>query len=348
MNRKTPPARPFPPLLAPLLAPLLVLTALVAPAPALAPASTPDGQKYDVKLDLKEGQAWDFDLRNESDVKQQYAANGQQQVVESGNASVRKGTVRVLAVKDGVPTALKVTFDKACATAARKNGQNVSTPFPLAGKTVTVRADASGAVTHDAGGLGAGDADAATELEKLLEADRSVYPPHPVAVGDEWDADTRGIARRFQLGADDHAAVKCKLLRIGSVGGRKTADVSSAGTVRKGGRGNGMTLHIGGVTQIDLATGQPLQTDVIWKITTRETAQANGPEGPVPMQVSGDWKVQTHQTISPVRETGEGTTAPADAGKPPTAPGTPDAPGAPHGSATPDAGGGTTARSGAK
>lgn len=301
---------------------ILALTAILASRPSRAPAADEAGtpgagppatapagaQKYELKFDLKPGQRWDFELRNQSEMKQQVTTNGQPQTVETASNTLRKGTLEVLSVKDGTATAVKVTFDKASITEGHSNGQNVSAPFPLAGKTVTLRKDEAGKVTHDGG-----DLDAATtgEVENLMEADKSTFPPHPVAVGDEWDADTRKMAQQFQLGLNDQVSVKCKLLRIGTAGGRKTADISIAGTVRKAAQGIDMNVTLGGVTQIDLATGEPVRSDVVGKITTKGTIQANGPSGPVPVQISGDGKVEVHQTVTLA---GEGAAGAAGAG----------------------------------
>ena len=52
----------------------------------------------------------------------------------------------------------------------------------------------------------------------MLDPDTSLYPPHAVAVGDEWQANTAALAQQFQLGQGDQISIQCKLVAIGKVG----------------------------------------------------------------------------------------------------------------------------------
>jgi hypothetical protein len=264
-------------------------------------AADADTAKHEVKLNAHEGDRWDFNLTEKTSRKTDVTVGGQQQhPVEQLASSRRKGTEEVLAVKDGQPTAVKVTFDKESTSSVN----NVEQPFPLAGKTITIRRGADGKVTSDAGDL---DASTAQEVARALDPDTSLYPPHPVAVGDEWPADNVALAREFQLGQGDQIALKCKLLAIGKAAGRPTADIFAAGTVVKNEQGIITHIDLSGVTQIDLATGQTLQSDLMGKIAIKGSRDVPGPTGqPVTVQATGDGTLEVHQTVHPADEVAAG------------------------------------------
>jgi hypothetical protein len=263
-------------------------------------AADADTAKHEVKLNAHVGDRWDFNITQKTSRKTDLTAAGQQRTLEQAVSSRRKGTEEVLAVKDGRPTAVKVTFDKDSTTSVN----NVEQPFPLAGKTVTVRQDEVGKVTNDAGEL---DASTAQEVGRALEPDTSLFPPHPVSGGDEWPADNAALGKEFQLGQGDQVSLKCKLLAIGKVGGRPTADIFAAGTVVKNEQGIITHIDLSGVTQVDLATGETLQSDLMGKIAikgSRDIPEASGQ--PVTLQAVGDGTIEVHQTVHPAEELAAG------------------------------------------
>jgi hypothetical protein len=248
--------------------------------------------QYDLKLKVDVDQQWSFQQTSTMSMTVQVGNGGGQQVQQSADQK-RTGTVTVLAVQDGAATALKVAFGPDCGQSGKQNGQQQDQPFPLAGKTVQIKKDDLGIVQIDGA---ATDPATTNELSNMLTPDRSLYPPHPVSVGDEWTGDSTGLAKQMGLGPNDSVAVKCKLARIGSVDGRPTADVTVnvVGTKTENGVTTKMTLD--GTAQADLATGQTLQADLGG--TMAISGQADTPQGQQP--VSGDGKLELHQSVRPV------------------------------------------------
>lgn len=256
-------------------------------------------QTYTLKIRVSPGERWAFDVNTSIKQKGQVTANGQPaQQIDQTIASRRKGTVEILAAAEGKPTAMRVTFDPESANTGTVNGQPLPA-FALAGKTVTLRRAESGSITNDLPQQP--DEQALAELDRMMEPDTSVYPDHPVAVNDEWSADTAAMARQFQLGGDDKVEMKCKLLAIKDLDGRQLADVSLAGQIVKHEQGSIITTTtLNGVTRIDLQTGQVLAGDIAGKTSTRGTNNENGPNGQTAIAVTADGTIEIHQIVKPL------------------------------------------------
>ena len=260
-------------------------------------AADADTAKHEVKLNAHEGDRWDFDMTRKTDL-----TVAGQHTVEQANSSRRKGTEQVLEVKDGRPIAVRITYDKESTTT--NPGQPAEQPFPLAGKAITVRRDEAGKVTSDAGPL---DAGTAQEVMRFVDPDTSLYPAHAVSVGEEWPGDNAALAKEFQLRQGDQISLKCKLQGIGKVDGRPTADIFSAGSVVKNEQGIITHIDLSGVTQVDLATGKTLQSDIMEKIGIKGSRDGPNPDGaPVTVQASGTLEV--HQTVRPANTLAAGHT----------------------------------------
>lgn len=279
---------------------IVLICAAVMPVALLgldARAADADTSKHEIKLNAHEGDRWDFDMTQKKSTKMDVTIAGQPRTVTQALSTRRKGTLEVLAVKDGEPTKVKVTFDKDSTTSTNNNGKASDGPFPLAGKTITVTRDNDGKVTTDAEGI---DANTAQEVTGILDADTSIFPPHPVKVGEEWPADDAVLARQLHLGKGDNVSLKCKLLAIGKVAGRATADIFAAGSVTKHEQGIVFRTDLSGITQVDLATGQTLQSDLIGKIAVKGSGDVLGPDGQtVAMQAVGEGTLEEHQTVHP-------------------------------------------------
>ncbi len=262
----------------------------VAALAIAAAAARADGP-YDLKLHLLPDQQWTFDQTSHMNMQVGVGPPGGQQMQQAADQK-RAGTVTILAAQDGVPSAIQVAFAPDCGQTATQNNQPQTVPFALAGKTVRIRKGDLGIVQIDGA---ATDPATTNELQKMLTPDRSLFPPHPVNVGDEWAGDAAGMAKEMGLGPDDSVVVKCKLVRIDAVAGRPTADVSVdvVGTKTENGVATKMTLT--GTAQADLATGQTLQADITGTLDI--SGQTNTPNGPQPVQ--GDGKLETHQTVRP-------------------------------------------------
>ena len=267
----------------------VVFTAALMSAAVASVARGQSPRAVDFKLRLAVDQQWAFEQTNTTSL---HVSSGGQQFTQAADQR-RGGTITVLAVKDGQPTSLKITYSPDTSSTATMNGQPQPPPTPLAGKTVRVSRDELGIIQID--GL---EADPATtnELSQLVTPDRSLFPNHPVAVGDEWDGDADAMAKQMQFGPNDTVTVHCKLDRIGTAAGRPTADLAVTITGAKTQDGIVTKLTTAGTVQLDLATCQPLKADLSGKLELN--GQANGPNGPMP--VSGDGKIELHQTYRPV------------------------------------------------
>ena len=144
------------------------------------------------------------------------------------------------------------------------------------------------------------------ELNQMLAPDLSMYPRQPVALNEEWNGDTAALAKQFQLGADDKVSLKCKLLAVKEDNGRQVADISLVGQVLKHEQGFvEIRTTLGGVSRIDLQTGQTLTGDVLGKIISRGSQQVAGPDGnPVNVSVNAEGEVQVHQRVKMLNDRG--------------------------------------------
>jgi hypothetical protein len=159
------------------------------------------GDNYDLKLRLRQGQSWSFEQTLEGQQESRMSAAGQQPMEgETTMRSVRKGTITVLAVNSGVPTALRVAFDPACTTKMNQMGNERTMDYPFAGITVTLTRSADGQVTTEFDPQPTTEADPMTrrELETYLGKNQG-RPTKPVAVGEQWQPDFKQIKQMYQL-----------------------------------------------------------------------------------------------------------------------------------------------------
>lgn len=278
---------------------MVVLTLLLSARHPSA-AAAEQQQAYTLKLQTAPGERWSFDVSTAIKQKGEVTANGQPaQAIDQSANQRRKGTLEVLAVADGKPTAIKVTFDAQSANTGTLGGQ-AAPAFALAGKTITLRREGAN-ITNDLPEQP--DEQTRAELDRLLDPDTSVYPTRPVAVNEEWDADAGSLGRQFQLGNDDKVSMKCKLLAVKDIGGgRQVADVSLAGEVVKHDQGFvETTTTLNGVTRIDVASGQVLNADILGKMSSRGNRTANDASGKqVAIAVNADGTLEMHQQVRPL------------------------------------------------
>ncbi|HSU68080.1 MAG TPA: hypothetical protein VLJ39_14480 [Tepidisphaeraceae bacterium] len=262
------------------------------------------------KLQVNPGEKWSFDLTTSVKQKGRVNANGQlAQPIDQSLSQHRKGTVEVLAVENGKPLALRVTYDAESGNSGNAGPQQAP-PFALAGKTVTIRKGEGGNVSNDLPDQP--DPQTLAELNHMLDPDTTVYPDHPVAVDDEWQGDTANVAKQFQLGADDRVSIKCKLLAIKSQDGRPVADVSIVANIVKHDEGFiETTTTLGGVSRVDLKSGQTLTADLIGKMSSHGSKQVQAPNGqPVALDVQGDGTLEVHQRVNQLEAGQAGATPP--------------------------------------
>ncbi|HEX8911156.1 MAG TPA: hypothetical protein VF796_02270, partial [Humisphaera sp.] len=195
-------------------------------------------------------------------------AGGQQQAMTI--QARRESTMTVKESAGGQPTVVEVVYGPNNVTTQSAGGQKQEQPFPLSGKTVTVKRGADGRVTHDAGQL---PPQVEQELTKAFDWDGGLYPRQPVAVGDEWAPDPAKLMAAMPVGAGAKADIKCKLAKVGEIRGRATYDVVVAGKVTAEQNGGKVELTIGGVVQIDRQTGAPAQQDLIMTVAGGDANQ---------------------------------------------------------------------------
>ncbi|QOV91555.1 hypothetical protein [Humisphaera borealis] len=270
--------------------------------------------KYTIGLNVQPGQSWTFDNALDSTMNIKTSAQGQVNNVDNGMAQKRVGTITVRDAVNGRPSAITVAFGKECSSSIKANGQEQSPPFPLAGQTVTLKMGADGTFSHDfKGNL---DPAVEAELKQMVEFDGSMYPPGPVAVGDEWVPRATKLKEQLQLAPNDKLDIKCKLLAVGAIRGIKTYDISATGSVTKAQDGMQMTIRIGGVTQLELGSGLPVQNDVVVAIGITGAQQAPGADGqPVAVTINGTGQVKMTGMAMPKEGFGGG--GPVAVGPPP-------------------------------
>ncbi|HET6249496.1 MAG TPA: hypothetical protein VFE47_17540 [Tepidisphaeraceae bacterium] len=270
----------------------LALGAIVSSASA---ASAAD-QAYSIKIHVNPGEKWAFDASTAMNEKGQVLANEQvAQPINQAFTQRRKGVIEVLSVENGLPSAIKLTYDAESSNGGAPGAQQPP-PFALAGRTVNV-SRRNGVVTTDLGNNV--DPQTLQEVSHMLDPDVSAYPKQPVAINEEWDGDTAAMAKAYQLGADDKLTMKCKLLEVHDVAGRQVAEIGLHGTMLKHDEGFIETnITFDGNASIDLQTGQATATTMTGKISMRGAQQQTGPDGtPVKINVSADGDLKVNQTV---------------------------------------------------
>src|SRR5579859_6815578 len=93
--------------------------------------------------------------------------------------------------------------------------------------------------------------------------------------------------------------MKCKLLDIKDLDGRKVAEVRITGQVVKHDQGFIVTTtDLSGTSQIDLVNGQTLGADITGKMSSHGSEQRTGNDGqPVNVVVDADGQIDMHQTV---------------------------------------------------
>lgn len=279
-------------------------------------------QTYTLKPRSQAGDRWAFDVTSSINQKGTVTANGQPEPIDQSAMQVRKGTLEILAAQDCLPTTVRVKYDLDSKNSGTLAGQ-AAPPFSLVGRTITVRRGANGQITNDLAQQP--DEPSQAELARLLDPDLSVYPRHPVAVGDEWDADSASLARQFQLGPDDKVSMKCTFRGVADFEGRQVAEIALIGQVTKHDEGFITTAtHLDGISRIDLATGQILDQDMTGKMSSHGTRPADA-SGHNRVTVDAEGELKTHQRLTPITATA----ATPGAGNPPMVASAPVPPSAP-------------------
>lgn len=236
-------------------------------------------EKVTIKLAIQPGQSWTFSQTRDSRTDAKATSNGVTQPFTTVNRTTRSGRTEVLSVKDGKPTAMRITFDGNCADSMEMVGQpKQERPFGLAGRTITIKQEADGTVSDDL--QGQIDPAARNEAHGMLSMSEALYPSAPVAIGQEWQANPQALAREMELpGPNDRAGMTLKLLSIKTMEGRQVAEVkvSTAITTEQNGLQTQMVAQ--GTSLIDLQTGRQNNIDLNGTLKLFGRQQGPGPNG---------------------------------------------------------------------
>lgn len=229
-------------------------------------------QKYELQRKAKEGEKCSFESSQNG---KQVGHMGPQEMTQS-MSMLRKGTFEVVAVANGIPTSLKISFDKECSQKMEMTGQQpMAQNFALAGETVTISRDPKGMLQHDY--KGQLDQMAMMELNAYLEPPTAFLPPKPVAVGDTWEPDTRAATQMYQLGQGDQLKMTCKFVGVRDLGGRQVAEISSTMLLdKKSDPNQQLRNEVSGTSMVDIETGAVLQMEASGKMSSSMTQDRMG------------------------------------------------------------------------
>ena len=250
-------------------------------------------QTITLKPAIEAGMSWTFDSVQDMTSDNKASFNGQTQPFNSKQRQRRSGTLTVLEVKNGEPSKIRVTYDDKCETSAEMAGQKNAIPFPLVGKTLVVSRAENGQVTTDMDGQM--DPNVLSEAAGLIESDAMFFPTKPVAVGDEWPAEPKGLARQLQLQGQDTAGMTLKLLSVKN-DPKPTAEVKVSMAVVRSMGGMNIKLISQGTALVDIATGHVIKIDTKGTTTNSGTMSDQTPDGQmVQFQVEGTGTLTTTQ-----------------------------------------------------
>jgi hypothetical protein len=283
---------------------------------AVLPAPLAAQDQVSLRLALEPSMSWSFDQSQQADTNVKASFQGMTQPFTTTMSSKLNGKLEVLAVTEGEPTKVRITFGADCVTQQGMAGQPAqSMPFALAGKTVVVTRNADGSVTNDLKEFV--DPAVTDELAGAIEQSRAMFPEGPVAVGQEWSADARALARMFRLkNPDDTASMRMKLLRVQDVAGRPTADVQMNISVATRQQDLNVKLTSSGIAQVDVPTGHVMNVELKGGTDTRGQQQGPGPNGNmVVYDIQGDGTLVIRNSAPFINSEGNDGGAPVAAAK---------------------------------
>jgi hypothetical protein len=156
-------------------------------------------------------------------LKMTISAPGQgEQTIDFASNEQSKYTEKVLAVgSSGRMTAVRRVYKVARTEETNPDGKSAKTKS-LEGKTIEIRTDGTKVtITSPDGKLDPKDEE---DLRKIFkDGSPSLFPDHPVAIGETWTVDPKAASIMFK-GADD-ISMKMKLAAVETYQGRKCAKI---------------------------------------------------------------------------------------------------------------------------
>jgi len=214
-------------------------------------------EKFTFKENVHVGQVVEIECTN----------NGK--LINADNTQIRdhqyvKAKLTITQVKDGSATQMKVEVTPDSYN-TRKQAYIKEERFTnaLAGKTALVTRADDGTATID---QKVDDSETAEMdinfAEGVLAPDADMFPDHPVAVGDTWDAGPE-FAVHSELDTKARGAAKLKLDWVKTINGRRVAQITeSAAIVTENDNGDETDSEVSGVLRIDVAESQIVGADV--------------------------------------------------------------------------------------
>jgi hypothetical protein len=274
-------------------------------------ASYAHADQIALKPSLQVGQAWTFDNTQDSTTDNKATKDGQTQPFTSKTHSHHSGKAEVLAVQNGLPSSMRITFDADSSDSSSFADQPAqSVPFVYAGKAITITRGDDGSVTDDF--TGQADPNASGELHSMLDEQAVFFPKQPVSVGDEWQGDPQALSRALQLAGNDRAGMTLKLLSVKDVGGRSIAEIKVSVVAQKAQGTLQSEVILQGTSLVDLQSGHAVKSDLAGTIKLNGQQTSNDPNGnAVTYQVEGSGTLTSSGTADFLN-----TGAPAAAGGP--------------------------------
>jgi hypothetical protein len=180
------------------------------------------GEKFTLKQVSAAGDVASLASDMKLSLKMKVLVNGQEAPSMTTEQSEQKAYTKTVVAVDAKahPTVLRVHYTKYRSRQTPPGGAPVSSTSPAEGRTVTLkRSGGKTVVTIDKGKLSAKDKKDLADEMKEVEFDP--YPGRPMAAGEEWDLDSKALAKAF--GVEGNASVHGKIQEKVQRNGRPVA-----------------------------------------------------------------------------------------------------------------------------
>lgn len=231
-----------------------------------------------LRYDIPVGHSWAFEEVSQTDIVLTITGGGQNFDARQTGTGLMKGTITVLAVRDGVPTSARIAFDPASGRESTSMGQaQPPVPFALAGRTVLLTVGEDGAFTIEpaealdqAGPLPELTEDDRLSVKELVVPDPGFPPKQPIEAGSRWTA-TLGSDRE-----NTTLEMAFEVLGFTQVDGVRLVRLSARGAYKREEEGSTVTADLTGTMLVDMATGLPARTNLTGPVTTSSTVEQQG------------------------------------------------------------------------
>jgi hypothetical protein len=245
-------------------------TAPTVPAPsAIDPTKT-----YDLRFRPTVGLRWTYQVIADTDARNLATPDSDAAPDAPGRTRVSMvvNSEEVTEVRNGRAVARRVSFGPDCWTASSDGVKKAKkSPLFCAGTTFNIRIAPDGSLQTDS--MQKPRPDETRRLRNAMNATGALFPPRPVAVGEQWRADEalRAIAN---LGADDDVKAALMLKGVREQNGRQVADLAlisrAVATVEKDIKA---TINFKGTMVVDMATGLTLKADITGQFRATATSK---------------------------------------------------------------------------